>query len=129
MKRAAGITMDAGALIAIERGDRRARLLLDEVERAGLTVAVPVGPLAQVWRDGSRQAMLARFIRGADIVELVDWDAPGALAAGVLCGRTGTSDVIDASVAICAQERGHAVMTSDPDDLAALHSGLPLIIV
>lgn len=121
--------MDAGALIAIERGDRRARLMLDEIERAGLTVAVPVGPLAQVWRDGSRQAMLARFIRGAGIVELVDWDAPSALAAGVLCGRTGTSDVIDASVAICAQERGHAVMTSDPDDLAALHSGLPLIIV
>ncbi|MGH3908885.1 MAG: hypothetical protein ACRDTE_32585 [Pseudonocardiaceae bacterium] len=38
-----GLTLDAGALIAVERGDRRLRVLLDETERAGLPIVVPVG--------------------------------------------------------------------------------------
>lgn len=124
-----GITMDAGGLIAVERGNRRMLVLLDEAEGAGLAVVIPVGPLAQVWRGGARRARLARFVRGAEGIELVAWDAAAAMAAGVLCGRTMTSDVIDASVALCARERGHAVVTSDPDDLAVLDPQLQLIIV
>lgn len=48
---------------------------------------------------------------------------------GVLCGVRGTSDVVDASVALCARERAHAVVTSDPGDLRALDPGLRLIEV
>lgn len=126
---ATGLTMDAGGLIAVERRDRRLRVLLDEAERAGWSIAVPVGPLAQVWRGGPRQAVLARFLNAAGPVVVVDWDGPAARAVGVLCGRTGTSDVVDASVALCARERDHLVVTSDPADLAALDPGLPLIVV
>lgn len=125
----AGLTMDAGGLIAVERRDRRVRVLLDEAERAGWTVAVPVGPLAQVWRGGPRQALLARFLSASDHVDIVEWDLPAARAAGVLCGRTGTSDVVDASVVLCAREREHRVVTSDPGDLAALDAGLAQIVV
>lgn len=124
-----GLTLDAGALIAVERGDRRLRVLLEETERAGWSIVVPVGPLAQVWRDGARQAVLARFLTAADRVEIVEWDAATARAAGVLCGRTGTSDVVDASVALCARERDHHVVTSDPEDLALLDTRLPVIVV
>ncbi|MBV8542825.1 MAG: hypothetical protein JO364_08170 [Pseudonocardiales bacterium] len=129
MTRPSGLTLDAGALIALERGDRRLRVLLDETERAGWPIAVPVGPLAQVWRDGARQAVLAGFLNAADGVEIVEWDAMTARAVGVLCGRRGTSDVVDASVALCARERDHHVVTSDPEDFAILDAQLSVIVV
>jgi len=124
-----GLTLDAGALIALQRGDRRLRVLLDETERAGRPIVVPVGPLAQVWRDGARQAALARFLNVTDRVGIVEWDAVAARAAGVLCGRTGTSDVVDASVALCARERDYHVVTSDPQDFAVLDPQLPVVVV
>lgn len=124
-----GLTFDAGGLIAVERRDRRIRVLVDEAVRAGLDVTVPVGPLAQVWRGDPRQVLLARFLGVTDGVEIIDWDAAAARAAGVLCGRTGTSDVIDASVVLCARERGRRVVTSDPPDMVALDPRLPLITV
>jgi hypothetical protein len=52
-----------------------------------------------------------------------------ARAAGQLCGATKTRDVIDASVVLCAKERGHRVVTSDPNDLRRLDASLPLIVV
>jgi len=124
-----GLTFDAGGLIAIERRDRRARVLIDEAERAGWKIAVPVGPLAQVWRGDPRQVLLARFLSVSGGVEIVDWDAPSARAAGVLCGRTDTSDVVDASVALCARERSHRVVTSDPGDFTVLDPRLTVIVV
>jgi hypothetical protein len=127
--KSSGLTLDAGALIAVERGNRRLRVLLDETERAGWPIAVPVGPLAQVWRDGARQAVLARFLNVTDGLEVVEWDAITARASGVLCGRTGTSDVVDASVVLCARERDHLVVTSDPEDFTVLDAQLTLIVV
>jgi hypothetical protein len=124
-----GLTLDAGALITVERGDRRLRVLLEETERAGWPIVVPVGTLAQVWRDGARQAVLARFLNAADRVEIVEWDAVTARAVGVLCGRTGTSDVVDASVVLCARERDHHVVTSDPEDFVVFDAQLPVIVV
>jgi len=54
-------------------------------------------------------------------------DEPEARATVALCGAAGTSDVVDAAVVICARARGHAVLTGDPDDLAALDPTLHLI--
>jgi predicted nucleic acid-binding protein len=121
-----GATLDAGALIAIERGEPRLQALLDEAAAAGLGIAVPAGVIAQAWRGSSRQARLARFL-ALSAVTTVPLDEPEARAAGVLCGRTGTSDVVDASVVICARARGHAVVTGDPGDLAALDPALRLV--
>lgn len=121
-----GATLDAGALIAIDRGEPRLQALLDEATAAGADIAVPAGVIAQAWRGSSRQARLARFL-ALGAVTTVPLDEPEARAAGVLCGRTGTSDVIDASVVICARARGHAVVTGDPGDLAALDPALRLV--
>lgn len=115
----ADVVLDAGALIAVERGSRRIAALLDAVARSGGTVLVPAGALAQVWRDGARQARLGRFLRVVAVV-VVPLDEQTARAAGALCGRTGTSDVVDASVALAAARNGCAVVTSDPDDLRRL---------
>ena len=121
------LTLDAGALIAIERGDPRMIALLDRVARGSTTrFALPVNVLAQVWRGGSRQAVLARFL-GLPDVEVVVMDEPGARAAGVLCAMSRTDDVVDASVVLCARERGAAIVTSDPDDLSRIDTAVAVI--
>jgi len=56
-----------------------------------------------------------------------DADARAARAAGELCGRTGTADVIDASVLLCALARGDRIVTSDPGDLRRLDPAVPVI--
>lgn len=124
-----GLTLDAGALIGIDKDDEDVRALIRTARQAGLSLIVPAGALGQVWRDGSRQARLAGFLRTSRGPELVTLDGRTARAAGELCGRAGTTDVIDASVALCARQRGHDVVTSDPDDIRRLDASLPLIAV
>lgn len=121
-----GVTLDTGALIAVERGDRRLQALIDEASAAGAEIVVPAGVLAQAWRASPRHARLARVL-ALGTVTTVPLDEPEARATGALCGRTGTSDVVDASIVICARARGHAVVTEDPDDLAALDPLLHLV--
>jgi hypothetical protein len=73
-----------------------------------------------VWRDRRRQVELGWLLR-EDGVDVVDLTEKAAQASGELCGRTGTSDVIDASVVVCAREQpGSTVLTSDPSDLRHL---------
>jgi len=113
------LTLDAGALIAFERGDRAVVAIVARALQRKQVLAVPAGVIAQVWRDGRRQASLARLL-ASDLVEIEPLDDARARAAGQLCGATGTSDVIDASVVLCARARDHGVLTSDPDDLTRL---------
>lgn len=108
--------LDAGALIACERRDRRvlARLAAAiDVE----DVVVPATVLAQTWRGGSRQALLARLITGCVVDGL---DDARARQVGELLGSCDREDVSDGHVAVLAVERGDLVLTSDPDDLRAL---------
>jgi hypothetical protein len=123
-----GLTLDAGALIAYERSDRRMALLLNEALEDGLPLVVPAGVVGQVWRDGQRQARLAQLL-GSSYVEVEALGDDEARAAGQLCGATGTSDVIDASVVLCARRRRHSVLTSDPGDLRRLDTRLRLVAV
>jgi hypothetical protein len=124
----AGITLDAGALVAVERNDRYAISLLAVVRRERELVTIPAGVLGQVWRDGRRQARLARLL-GASNVEVEPLDEERARRAGQLCGATGTSDVIDASVVLCARARGQRILTSDVDDIRRLDPTLTIIRV
>ena len=124
----AGLTLDAGALIAFERNDRRVVALIARAREHGLSLAVPAGVVGQVWRDGRRQARLARLL-GAPEVEVEVLDDTRARAAGQLCGVRKTRDIIDASVVLCARARDHRILTSDPDDLAKLDPALGLIAV
>jgi hypothetical protein len=52
-----------------------------------------------------------------------------ARRAGEMCARTGTSDVVDVSVVLCARLHGHAVVTSDPDHLRRLDPTLRLVVI
>lgn len=121
-----GVTLDAGALIAIERGDRRMQALLDEAHSAGLPIDIPAGVLAQAWRAGPRQARLARTLHLPNVTVPV-LDEPNAKAAGILCGQRGTSDPVDASVVINARHRNQSVVTGDPEDLRRLDPNLRIV--
>lgn len=123
-----GLTLDAGALIGWERRSLRVRALIDVARRRDLPIVVPAGALAQVWRDGARQALLARLLAAPPVL-IVPLDEHAARAAGELCGRVGHADVVDASVVLCARALGHAVVTSDPRDLSRFDPRLPLILV
>lgn len=123
-----GLTLDTGALIAFERREREIQLVLDEARADKLPIVVPAGVVAQAWRDGKRQVRLARLLRLQDL-EIEPLDDLRARQAGQLCGATGTSDVVDASVVLSARSRKHTVVTSDAADLRRLDPKLALIEV
>lgn len=123
-----GITLDAGALIALDRGDKRMIALLQQGLAQDCVFRVPAGVLGQAWRDGRVQATLARFLR-SEQVELIPLDEQLARACGELCGATRTSDIIDASVVILARRRQDPIVTSDPDDLRRLDPVARIIAV
>jgi hypothetical protein len=108
--------LDAGALIAVDRNDRAmiARLVVAEQDDEEISTHPMV--VAQVWRDGGRQAVLARLLRG---VLIVDLDDDLGRRCGELLGKAGTPDPIDAAVVLIASA-GESVVTSDPDDIAQL---------
>jgi hypothetical protein len=114
-----GITLDTGALIALDRGDGRMIAFLDRALVQRRTFRIPSGVVGQAWRDGRKQATLARFLRTRE-VEIVPLDEHLSRSCGELCGATGTSDVIDASVVILAKERHDLIVTSDGNDLRRL---------
>ena len=117
----AGLTLDTGALIALERNDRRAWGFSRIATERGQPVCVPAGCLAQFWR--SNHPRVARVLAGATVDALTHRNA---LEVGRLLARTGTVDVVDASVALGAVARDQAVVTSDPDDFERIASAAGL---
>lgn len=120
--------LDTGALIAFERNDRRVVAIIARALEHHDQLLVPAGVVAQAWRDGVRQTRLSRLL-GSPICEVIALDDRQARAAGQLCGLADTADVVDASVAVVARERGARVLTSDPNDLRRLDRGLDLVSI
>ena len=125
---AAGIMLDAGALIALDRGDKRMIALLQRALAQGRAFRVPAGVVGQAWRDGRVQVTLARFLRSEE-VEIIPLDEELARSCGELCGASRTTDIIDASVVILARDRRDAIFTSDPNDLKRLDPAAQIISV
>ena len=123
-----GATLDAGALIAFERAKRSVVALVARALERGDSLAVPAGVVAQVWRDGARQARLVRLL-GSDVTEVIGLDDSTARAVGQLCGVTGATDVVDASVVLCARQRKHKIVTSDAADLRRIDAKVELVSI
>jgi hypothetical protein len=123
-----GLTFDAGGLIALDQNDRIVLSLLARATERGMRITIPATALAQAMRNPARQARLSRLVRQAS-TDLVLLDGPGATAVGLLLARTGTADIVDAHVVVCAQRAGQAVVTSDAGDLRRLSAALQLIVV
>jgi hypothetical protein len=120
---------DAGALIAFDNNSRRMwarhQVALDE----GRDVHIPAIVVGQAWRDPRRQASLAKVLASCR-VDPVGLET--AKAAGVLCGKTGRADVVDAAVVVLAASLRAIIWTSDDQDikaLAACSGARPALIV
>ena len=121
------LVLDAGALIGIDRDDRRTAGLIELGRRSGAALVTTAPVVAQAWRGSARQARLARLlgmidVRSAHLAE--------ARAAGELLAAAGTADVVDALLVLLAVP-GDQLLTGDPDDLKALvgERGIPVTVV
>lgn len=112
----AGVRYDAGALVAAERNQRALWALHRRTLEHATQPSVPAGVLGQVWRGGL-QAGVSRFLKGCKIEVL---DEEGSRSAGRACGRSRTTDVVDASLVVGAIRREDLVVTSDPRDIRHL---------
>lgn len=110
------LVLDSGALIALNRNERRMWVRLKAAFTAGELPVTHAGVLAQVWRGGARPARLAQALAGIDVQPL---DESLGKATGELLGATGFSDVVDAAVVLLSND-GDEIVTSDPGDLALL---------
>lgn len=117
------LVFDAGALIALERRDRRMLALLDELVTARRSAHVSAAVVAQVWRGSPRQHALVRLLR-AEAVRVHPLTQETAYRVGLLLASSGAQDVVDAHVAILGRSTGAVVLTSDPDDLRRLDAEL-----
>ncbi|MGI8794808.1 MAG: PIN domain-containing protein [Acidimicrobiales bacterium] len=124
----AGVTFDAGGLIALDRNDRRVIALLARAAETKAPVTVPASALAQAIRRPERQVRLARLIR-QPTTTVRELDRVDATNIGRLLAASESTDVVDAHVVICARRADQRVITSDPDDLHALAPGLELTVV
>jgi predicted nucleic acid-binding protein len=123
-----GVTLDAGALIALDRNDRRILALLARARETGARITLPATALAEVLRQPAQQARLSRLVRQPS-TELVPLDGPDATQVGLLLAASRTSDVVDAHVVICARRNSEPIVTSDPKDLARLDPQARLVVV
>ncbi len=124
----AGISLDAGGLIAVDRNDRRLTVLLARARETRARVTIPASALAQAIRRPERQVRLARLVR-QPTTDVVDLDRVDATNVGRLLAASGTADIVDAHVVVCARRAGQRVATSDPDDLRRLDPTLEVLVV
>jgi len=122
------LVLDAGAFVAVDRGDRAMVARLRAAERSGIELRSNGAVVAQVWRDPSgRQATLARLLRAVDVQPV---DLRLGQEAGVLLGRAQRGDAVDGTVVAIARP-GDRIVTSDPEDIRGLVavSGRPILVV
>jgi hypothetical protein len=111
-----GVVLDAGALVAIDRKDRRVGALLRVAQESHIPVRTSAGAVAQVWRTGARQPNLARALAGVDVAAI---NRRIGRQIGELLGHSHTADVVDGHVAVLTGA-GDTLLTSDTADLRHL---------
>lgn len=110
------LVLDAGALIAVDRGDPVVYKKIRDALRVGTPVRTNPNVVAQVWRNGAKQSRLAGLLRDIKVEPITREDG---YRAGELLGATRTKDVVDATVALLAKAKD-LLYTSDPGDLQKL---------
>ncbi len=119
-----GITLDTGALIAIEQRKQRGNQLLELAKQRLAVLSVPVPVVTEWWRG--RSDVRERIL---DVVNVEPLSVTVAKSAGVAMTRVPRSTAVDAIVMAFAASRGDVVFTGDPDDLERLRAFFPSVRV
>jgi predicted nucleic acid-binding protein len=122
VSRVTGITLDTGALIALERRSQRMRAVYLRAIDLELQLTAPTVVIAEWWRGrtDARDKLFASLY-----VEPLTGQI--AKAAGVAMAAVKRATLADAIVMASAALRGDLVYTSDFDDLDALRSHFPTV--
>lgn len=110
------LVLDAGALIAYERGSRTVQAFLERAHRHSEDVRTTTAVVAQTWHGDPKQARLATLLRGVDERTLT---GDQARLVGRLLRQSGTVDVVDATIVEIAND-GDEILTGDPADIQVL---------
>lgn len=113
--------LDAGVLIAVDRDEPDAKDFAVAARRAKRPLRTTAPVVAQVWRDGSRQALLAQFLKSLDVLSFTPEHVS---LVGTLLRDSRTSDVVDAHLLACAITLNESIITADSNDFAVLASAL-----
>ncbi len=113
------LILDSGAVIALARGDQKARAFLARALELRASVDVPVVVVAETTRGGVRDATVNRVLNAVSSVPEAR-EVHGRIA-GRLLAAAHSAHTIDALVvAHAVGGRGAHILTGDPDDLGRL---------
>jgi predicted nucleic acid-binding protein len=119
------ITLDTGALIALDDRGNRILRMVGAATAAGERITVPTVVLTEWWR-GAPSRRMREFLAG---VVLEPLEARLARIAGEAIAAIKGSTVVDAVVMASAAQRGDTVFTSDVEDLQRLQRHFPAVRV
>lgn len=122
------LILDSGAVIALSRGDQRARAFLTRALELNLEIEIPVVVAAETLRGNRRDAPVHRILKA--VGKVPDTRERHGRIAGRLLGTTGSSNTVDALVVAQAIGAGGAqILTGDPEDLDRLSSRHPEVSI
>jgi hypothetical protein len=107
------LVLDAGGLMAVDRGDRAVGAMLRVAQQEKMPVRTSAAVVAQVWRNGTLQANLARVLAGVDTAGL---DSATGKSVGEVLALSSTADFVDGHLGLIVQS-GDTVLTSDSRDI------------
>lgn len=113
------ITLDTGALIAVERRDDRMRALLTTALATGVRLTVPTCVVGEWWRG--QRGPVARILQAVRVEPL---HLELAKLAGEAMARVRGATLVDCVVVASAAQRGDLVLTSDLADLTRIRDAM-----
>jgi hypothetical protein len=117
-----GLTLDTGALIALERRRQRMARVYRAAVEDNVLLTVPSPVVVEWWRG--RSDVRETILRGLRVERL---DDELAKLAGEALAAIPLASVVDAVVMASAARRGDLVYTSDPSDLGRLQTFFPTV--
>ncbi len=112
-----GVTLDTGALIALERRHQRMARVYAKAVADGIGITIPAVVIAEWWRGRSDvRELILRAVRVEETTTAL------ARLAGEALAQVPGAGTIDALVMASAARRGDVVYTSDFADLARLQA-------
>ncbi len=113
--------LDAAVLIAVDRDEPGAKDFIEAARIEGEPLRTTAPVVAQVWRDGSRQARLSRFLPTLDVRPFT---AEHISLVGTLLRNSKASNAVDAHLVACAIHLDDTIITSDLNDFTRLTAHL-----
>jgi len=116
--------VDAGPLFSADRNRRAVAALMTAALQSGEVLRTTQAVVAQVWRSPN-QANLAHALKAVEVID----DFGDGRRIGELLGASGTSDPVDAHLAVLARKLREPILTGDAGDFEKLAQHITIDVV